>query len=160
MTGCGSKEPQTSRLELPANPSTGYEWQVVQDKELFDLDSEYMEDKKDVFFDLNSLRVAYGEGNSFKISLLDEDGALLRDLLVDVEMFFNDVSVKNYTINISNFNIPLNYGSGVYAFNCSFEGNRYYWNSSAEFIIDVDRISTELYGVGAVEVLDENTFLS
>ena len=47
LTGCGSKKPQTARLELPANPTTGYEWQVVQDKELFDLDSEYMEDKKD-----------------------------------------------------------------------------------------------------------------
>lgn len=48
LSGCGAKKaPQTARLELPENPTTGYEWQVIQDQELFDIKSEYVEDKKD-----------------------------------------------------------------------------------------------------------------
>ena len=116
--------------------------------------------KKEVFFNLTSSRLCYGGDNNFTISLLDDEGDLLKNLFVEVEMVYNNLSVKNYTVNITNFNIPLNYGSGVYAFNCLFEGNRYYWNSSAEFIIYANKIPTELYGLSAVEVLDDNTFLS
>lgn len=47
LAGCGAKKAQTATLELPSNPTTGYEWQAVQDKELFDISSEYVEDEKD-----------------------------------------------------------------------------------------------------------------
>ena len=44
MAGCAKKEPQTATLTLPSNPSTGYEWFVEQDQELFDIDSEMADD--------------------------------------------------------------------------------------------------------------------
>ena len=128
--------------------------------EAFNLEIAENPNKKEVFFNLTSSRMVYGEGNDFTISLLDDAGVLLNNLFVNVEMLYNNLSVKNYTINITNFNIPLNYGSGIYSFYCTFEGNRYYWNSSAEFIVYVNKIPTELYGLSSVEVLDENTFLS
>ena len=126
----------------------------------FDLVITENPNKKDTFFDLTSPRQVSGEGNNFTISLIDDEGVLLEDFLVDVEMFYNNMSVKKYTLNITDFNIPLNYGSGVYTFNCSFEGDRYHRNSSAEYIINVDKLQTELYGVSSVEVLNNNTFLN
>lgn len=42
--GCAKKEPQKATLSLPSNPSTGYEWFVEQDPELFDIDSELADD--------------------------------------------------------------------------------------------------------------------
>lgn len=47
LAGCGGKKKQTATLELPSNPTTGYEWQAIQDKDLFDISGEYVEDKKD-----------------------------------------------------------------------------------------------------------------
>lgn len=126
----------------------------------FDLVITENPNKKDTFFDLTSPRQVSGEGNNFTISLIDDEDVLLEGFLVDVEMFYNNLSVKNYTIDISDLNIPLNYGSGVYTFNCSFGGDRYHRNSSAEYIINVDKLQTELYGVSSVEVLNNNTFLN
>ena len=42
--GCAKKEPQTATLSLQTNPSTGYEWFVTQEPELFDITSELAED--------------------------------------------------------------------------------------------------------------------
>ena len=42
--GCAKKEPQTATISLPSNPSTGFEWFVEQDPELFDISSEMAED--------------------------------------------------------------------------------------------------------------------
>jgi predicted secreted protein len=43
LTGCGKSEPQTMTLSLDSNPTTGYTWMVDQDKELFDVSEEYVE---------------------------------------------------------------------------------------------------------------------
>ena len=47
LAGCGSSEPQTATLTLPANPTTGYYWEVKQDPEIFDITSEYVQDEAD-----------------------------------------------------------------------------------------------------------------
>lgn len=47
MAGCAKKEPQTAKLSLPSNPSTGFEWFVEQDPELFDVASEYADAQED-----------------------------------------------------------------------------------------------------------------
>ena len=47
LTGCMSKQPQTATLSLDANPTTGYEWRVEQEPEIFDISSEYVQDKAD-----------------------------------------------------------------------------------------------------------------
>ncbi len=43
FAGCGKKEPQTATLTVTSNPSTGFEWFVEQDPELFDVASAYEE---------------------------------------------------------------------------------------------------------------------
>lgn len=43
LSACAKKEPQTATLVVPSNPTTGYEWTVSQDPELFDVSSEYTE---------------------------------------------------------------------------------------------------------------------
>ena len=47
LTACAGKKAQTARLELPSNPTTGYEWQAVQEADIFEISSEYVEEKKD-----------------------------------------------------------------------------------------------------------------
>ena len=44
LTGCGAKKPQKATLTLESNPTTGYQWIVEQDPEIFDISSEYKED--------------------------------------------------------------------------------------------------------------------
>ena len=44
LTGCGAKKPQKAILTLESNPTTGYQWIVEQDPEIFDISSEYKED--------------------------------------------------------------------------------------------------------------------
>lgn len=44
FAGCGQKQPQTATLSLGANPTTGYEWTVEQEPEIFDISSEYISD--------------------------------------------------------------------------------------------------------------------
>ena len=44
LTGCGAKKPQKAFLTLESNPTTGYQWIVEQDPEIFDISSEYKED--------------------------------------------------------------------------------------------------------------------
>ena len=45
LAGCQSKQPQTASLTLAANPTTGYDWIVNQDPEIFDVKMEYVEDE-------------------------------------------------------------------------------------------------------------------
>ena len=47
LTGCGAKKPQKAILTLESNPTTGYQWIVEQDPEIFDISSEYVQDKAD-----------------------------------------------------------------------------------------------------------------
>ena len=44
LAGCGGKKPQKATLTLESNPTTGYQWIVEQDPEIFDISSEYKED--------------------------------------------------------------------------------------------------------------------
>ena len=44
LAGCGAKKPQKATLTLESNPTTGYQWIVEQDPEIFDISSEYIED--------------------------------------------------------------------------------------------------------------------
>ena len=44
LAGCGAKKPQKATLTLESNPTTGYQWIVEQDPEIFDISSEYKED--------------------------------------------------------------------------------------------------------------------
>ena len=44
LAGCGGKKPQKATLTLESNPTTGYQWIVEQDPEIFDISSEYIED--------------------------------------------------------------------------------------------------------------------
>lgn len=43
LCGCGNSTPQTATIALPANPTTGYSWEVTQTEELFDVTSEYQQ---------------------------------------------------------------------------------------------------------------------
>ena len=47
MAGCGASKPQTMKLALDSNPTTGYSWTVTQDPELFRIDEEYQENAHD-----------------------------------------------------------------------------------------------------------------
>lgn len=47
LSGCGDKSPQTATLALPSNPTTGYAWRVEQEPEIFDVASDYAEEKTD-----------------------------------------------------------------------------------------------------------------
>lgn len=47
LTGCGKKTPQTAELALPANPTTGYQWVVKQEPEIFEITSKYKSHTKD-----------------------------------------------------------------------------------------------------------------
>ncbi len=47
MAGCGASKPQTMKLALESNPTTGYSWTVTQDPELFRIDEEYQENAHD-----------------------------------------------------------------------------------------------------------------
>ena len=47
MVGCAKKTPQTATLTVPSNPTTGYEWTVTQDPELFEISSTYEADQQD-----------------------------------------------------------------------------------------------------------------
>ena len=46
IAGCAKKNPQTATLEVPSNPTTGYEWTVTQDPELFEISSTYKADEE------------------------------------------------------------------------------------------------------------------
>lgn len=43
LSGCGAGEPQTMKLALDSNPTTGYSWTLTQDPELFEVSDEYIE---------------------------------------------------------------------------------------------------------------------
>ena len=43
LGGCGSSTPQTATIALPANPTTGYTWEVTQTEELFEITHEYQQ---------------------------------------------------------------------------------------------------------------------
>ncbi len=45
--GCAKKAPQKVTLTLPSNPTTGYQWIAAQDPELFEISSEYIENKQE-----------------------------------------------------------------------------------------------------------------
>jgi len=45
LAACRAKKPQKATLTLASNPTTGYQWIVEQDPEIFDISSEYAEDK-------------------------------------------------------------------------------------------------------------------
>lgn len=45
--GCAKKAPQRAILTLPSNPTTGYQWTVTQEPELFEISSEYAENKQE-----------------------------------------------------------------------------------------------------------------
>ena len=47
ITACKGSKPQTAKIKLPSNPTTGYEWQAEQGKELFEINSEYVEKETD-----------------------------------------------------------------------------------------------------------------
>ena len=47
MVGCGMRKPQTMKISLESNPSTGYSWTVTQDTELFDVSDEYIESQSE-----------------------------------------------------------------------------------------------------------------
>ncbi len=47
LSGCAGAQPQTATLKLSANPTTGYEWEAVQNPELFEITSEYTPDTED-----------------------------------------------------------------------------------------------------------------
>ena len=43
LSACGAKKPQKATLALASNPTTGYQWVVEQDPEIFDISSDYVE---------------------------------------------------------------------------------------------------------------------
>ena len=45
--GCAKKAPQRAVLTLPSNHTTGYQWTVTQEPELFEVSSEYTENKQE-----------------------------------------------------------------------------------------------------------------
>ena len=45
VSGCGKKEPQTAKLALPSNPTTGYTWEAEQTEPIFDITSEFVQDE-------------------------------------------------------------------------------------------------------------------
>ncbi len=47
LSGCAAKKPQTAVMKLQSNPTTGYDWEVTQEPELFEITSEYITDAKD-----------------------------------------------------------------------------------------------------------------
>ena len=47
LSGCGNSNPQTATLELESNPTTGYSWRVEQNPEIFDIETDYVENSSD-----------------------------------------------------------------------------------------------------------------
>ncbi len=47
LSGCAGTKPQTAVMKLDANPTTGYEWEVTQEPELFEITSEYISSAED-----------------------------------------------------------------------------------------------------------------
>ncbi len=45
VSACGKKEPQTAKLALPSNPTTGYTWEATQTEPIFDITSEFAQDE-------------------------------------------------------------------------------------------------------------------
>ena len=45
VSGCGKKEPQTAKLVLPSNPTTGYTWEAAQTEEIFAIESEFVQEE-------------------------------------------------------------------------------------------------------------------
>ena len=45
--GCAKKAPQRAVLTLPSNHTTGYQWTVTQEPELFEISSEYIENRQE-----------------------------------------------------------------------------------------------------------------
>lgn len=67
MAGCAKKTPQTATLTLPSNPTTGYEWMVTQEPELFEISSEYSEDVAEDEDDEEMALVGAGGTEIFKL---------------------------------------------------------------------------------------------
>ena len=68
MAGCAKKEPQTATMTLPSNPTTGYEWMVTQDPELFEISSQYSEDVDKVEDEEEMALVGAGGTEVFKLT--------------------------------------------------------------------------------------------
>ena len=68
MAGCAKKEPQTVTLTLPSNPTTGYEWMVSQDPELFEISSQFAEDVTENEDEEEMALVGAGGTETFKLT--------------------------------------------------------------------------------------------
>ncbi len=68
MASCAKKEPQTATMTLPSNPTTGYEWMVTQDPELFEISSQYSEDVDKVEDEEEMALVGAGGTEVFKLT--------------------------------------------------------------------------------------------
>ena len=104
-----------------------------------------------------------GEGNNFTASLVDADGNPLSNSFVDVVVTNGDeiISKFNFTVGeYGNFTIPLVYGSGVFTFNCTYGGNRFYKNVTKLFDVVVKKTPTLLFGVSNLDVVGENYYLN
>ncbi len=68
MAGCAKKDPQTATLTLPSNPTTGYEWMVTQEPELFEISSQFAEDVTENEDEEEMALVGAGGTETFKLT--------------------------------------------------------------------------------------------
>ena len=51
LCGCGNKEPQTAKLVLSSNPTTGFSWEAEQTDSVFTITSEFVSDETEELLD-------------------------------------------------------------------------------------------------------------
>ena len=110
----------------------------------------------------SSLNVT-GEGNYFNGTLSRLYGEKLANSTVEIAVYSGSNSVKNYTVvtnDKGSFSMPIDFGAGNYTVYCHYSGNKFYEELSSSFNLIVNKIDTMLFGIGSLDVVGEDNYLT